>query len=192
VIEGLPAAAVLVDSPRGPLVGWVESADRTALLLAFPLAKSNLPLKLAFPLLVSNALDALFAARRTGDEEEILRTGEPLERRAAPGAILRVAPPGGRPPQEVAAGPDGRAAFRATHAAGLHGVTVDGREGTAAVSLLSRSESDIAPRARIEAGGVAHAARPEAIRANRVLRDPLLLAALGLLLLEWFLWTRRR
>ncbi|NUN52440.1 MAG: hypothetical protein HUU06_06600, partial [Planctomycetaceae bacterium] len=50
----------------------------------------------------------------------------------------------------------------------------------------------LAPRPRFEAGGVAHEAKPEAVRANVLLRDPLLLLGLAILLLEWFLWVGRR
>ena len=39
-----------------------------------------LPLRLAYPLVMANAMDHFFSERRPGDEEEFLRTGAPIER----------------------------------------------------------------------------------------------------------------
>lgn len=190
-LEGVPPAAVLVDSPRGPLLALLETPETRALLVPFDLDRSNFPLRLAFPLVMANALDYFFAARRPGDEEEVLRTGEPIERSLPPGGVLEVAPPRGRG-GEAEAGPAGRAVYRETWSAGVYRLKGPAGAGQAAASLLHRGESDIAPRPRFEAGGVAHEARPEAVRANLLLRDPLLLLGLLILLLEWVLWVKRR
>lgn len=190
-LEGVPPASVLVDSPRGPLAALLETPDQQALLLPFDLDRSNLPLRLAFPLLMSNALDHFFSARRPGDEEEVLRTGSPLERTLPAGAPLEVSPPRGRR-VAVEAGPSGAAIFRETWHAGVYRLKSPAGPGVAAAALLRREESEVAPRPRFEAGGVAHEAKPEAVRANVLLRDPLLLLGLAILLLEWFLWVGRR
>jgi hypothetical protein len=190
-LEGVPAAGVLVDSPKGPLLALVETPERQSLFLPFDLDKSNFPLRLAFPLVMANAMDHFFAARRPGDEEEVLRTGQPLERPVPAGGTLEVSPPRG-PAAKVAAGPEGRATFRETWAAGLYRLRSPAGAGLAAASLLRRTESDIAPQERVEAGGVKHEARPEAVRANILLRDPLLLLALAILLVEWVLWVNKR
>jgi len=191
VLEGVPPDGVLVDSPRGPLLAFAETEDRQALYIPFELDRSNLPLRLAFPLLLPNALDHFFAARRPGDEEEVLRTGQAVERTLAPGESLRVTPPKG-PRATVEAGADGRAVFRDTFRAGLYGLEGPKGPGWAAASLLRRAESAIAPEPRVEAGGVAHEAKPEAVKANVPLRDPLLLLATAILLIEWLLWTKKR
>jgi len=190
-LDGVPAGGVLVDSPQGPLLAFVETPDRQSLFLPFDLDRSNLPLRLAFPLLLPNALDHFFASRRPGDDEDFLRTGRPLERALPPGAKMRVAPPGGRS-VEVEAGPGGTAVFRDTARAGLYAVETPRGPGFAAAALLRRAESDVAPRPRVEAGGVVHEAAPESVRANVPLRDTLLLLAAAILLVEWLLWTRKR
>ena len=190
-LDGVPPASVLVDSPKGPLLALVESPDGPALYLPFTLDKSNFPLRLAFPLVLANTLDYFFSTRRAGDEEELLRTGRPLERTLPAGADFRVTAPG-LPPVTVPAGPDGRAVFRETWQAGLYRLEGPAGAGLAAISLLRREESDIAPRESLAAGGVEHTARPEAVRANVLLRDPLLLLGLALLMLEWYLWGKRR
>ena len=190
-LEGVPPASVLVDSPKGPLLALLEEDGREALYIPFDLDRSNFPLRLAFPLVMANALDHFFAARRPGDEEEFLRTGFPLERTLPVRAVLEVSPPAGKR-TTVEAVPPGIAVFRDTHHAGLYRLKSPAGPGTAAASLLRREESDVAPRPRFEAGGVSHEAKPEAIRANVLLRDPLLLVGLAILLLEWFLWVRRR
>jgi hypothetical protein len=190
-LEGVPPGSVLVDSPKGPLMAFLKTQDQQALYIPFDLDKSNLPLRLAFPLLMANALDQFFSQRRAGDEEELLRTGEPLDRPVPKGGTLEVTPPAG-PAAKVLAGENGHAVFRDTLRAGLYRVKTPAGAGEAAASLLRRGESDIAPRERVETGGVAHEASPEAVRANLLLRDPLLLIAIGILLVEWLLWVRRR
>jgi Ca-activated chloride channel family protein len=190
-LDGVPAAGVLVDSPQGPLAAFVETPDRQSLFLPFDLDKSNLPLRLAFPLLLPNALDHFFASRRPGDDEDYLRTGKPLERALPPNAEMTVTPPGGKPAKSVS-GPGGTAIFRDTVRAGLYQVETPKGPGFAAASLVRRAESDIAPRPRVEAGGVVHEADPESVKANVPLRDTLLLLAAGILLLEWLLWSKRR
>ena len=190
-LDGVPAAGVLVDSPQGPLAAFVETPDRQSLFLPFDLDKSNLPLRLAFPLLLPNAMDHFFSSRRPGDDEDSLRTGKPLERSLPPGAEMTVTPPGGKPAKS-AAGPGGTAVFRDTARAGLYRVETPKGPGFAAASLVRRAESDIAPRPRVEAGGVVHEADPESVKANVPLRDTLLLLAAGILLVEWLLWSKRR
>ena len=96
------------------------------------------------------------------------------------------------PAGKVPAGAGGRAAWRDTCAAGIYRLRTPAGAGVAAASLLRRSESDVAPRERMEAGGVVHAASPEAVLGNVPLRDPLLLLAFAVLLLEWALWVKRR
>jgi hypothetical protein len=41
-LEGVPPGSVLVDSPKGPLLAFLESPDQQALVLTFDLDKSNL------------------------------------------------------------------------------------------------------------------------------------------------------
>jgi Ca-activated chloride channel family protein len=190
-LEGVPPGSVLVDSPKGPLLAFLESPDQQALVLTFDLDKSNLPLRLAFPLLLSNAMDHFFSERRPGDEEEFVRTGSPIERAVPKGGTMEVTPPAG-PTAKVEAGADGRAVHRDTFRAGLYRLRTPAGPSVAAASLLRRGESDIGPRERVETGGIVHEARPEAVRANVLLRDPLLLLALAILLLEWMLWVRRK
>jgi hypothetical protein len=190
-LEGVPPSSVLVDSPGGPLLAWLDTGERQALYIPFDLEKSNFPLRLAFPLVMANALDHFFAQRRAGDEEEVLRTGSPLERRVPVGGVLEVRPPSG-PQAKVVAGPGGRAVYRETWKAGLYRLNSPTGGGVAGASLLRRGESAIAPKEEVEAGGVTLEARPEAVEANILLRDPLILLALLILTLEWLLWVRRR
>jgi len=190
-LEGAPSGSVLVDSPKGPLLVWLASPDQQALVIPFDLDQSNLPLRLAFPLLMANALDHFFAERRPGDEEEFVRTGSPVERAVPRGGTMEVTPPAG-PLAKVEGDEKGRAVFRDTVHAGLYRLKTPGGPSLAAASLLRRAESDIAPKPRVETGGIVHEAKPDAVRANVLLRDPLLLLGLAILLIEWMLWVRRK
>jgi hypothetical protein len=50
----------------------------------------------------------------------------------------------------------------------------------------------VAPREKLVVGGDAKVSDPAGLRRNLLLRDPLLAAVLGLLLLEWAVWCGRR
>src|SRR5262245_53775885 len=94
---------------------------------------------------------------------------------------------------DVAPGAGGRLAFAATFDAGVYRAKVgDTSEQVRAYALLDGAETDVAPRDQLVLGRdkVAGAERPT--QRNVLLRDPLLLAVLGILVLEWALWCSRR
>jgi hypothetical protein len=69
-------ARVIVDSDGAPLLVAGERDGRRIAVLAFDLHLSDLPLQVAFPLLLSNIMN--FLAPDTGAEASQLRPGEPL------------------------------------------------------------------------------------------------------------------
>ncbi len=81
VVPG-PWARIAVDSEGGPLLLAGEQDGRRIVVLAFDLNLSDLPLQVAWPLLLSNIMNYL--APDTGAEAAQLAPGEPLALRVDP------------------------------------------------------------------------------------------------------------
>jgi hypothetical protein len=81
VVPG-PWARIAVDSEGGPLLLAGEQNGRRIVVLAFDLNLSDLPLQVAWPLLLSNIMNYL--APDTGAEAAQLAPGEPLALRVDP------------------------------------------------------------------------------------------------------------
>ena len=108
------------------------------------------------------------------------------------GVPFTVTTPSGADVAAVAA-LDGRLQSRETFDAGLYTVTPEGGDGDPRTfALFDSDEIRLAPQSELTLGGDTVQATPGSIRRNFLLRDPLLLLALGVLLLEWALWCGRR
>jgi len=190
LLRGHERSEVLVDTTGGPLILLTPVPGREVLVIAFDPAASNLPLKLAWPLLLANSLDHLLAEVRLDHEAPVFPTGSVI--RAEDGVPFTVTTPAG---DEIEAQPalDGRPQCRETFQAGLYEVTPkDGEPDLRSFALLDSDEIRIGPKDELVLGEDTVQASPGSIRRNYLLRDPLLLLALGILLLEWALWCGRR
>jgi hypothetical protein len=184
-------AQVLAESVTGdPLLCTFDRPEGKMLVLTVDLDKSDLPLQTAFPILVSNAL-AWFTASQ----------GELRESLAA-GAVTEVElPASGRGQGEwLLHSPDGRSrplprgATTATigplDRCGIWTVSAPDRAGEEvelACNLSSAQESDIRPASGLET----KAARAGLALGGHPIWFRLIAAALGLAILEWFLYQRR-
>ncbi len=185
------------------------AGQRKFVVLAFDIRKSLLPMNIAFPILVVNALnwfwqdpDGLLAPNRAGVP---LSLNLPLE-----GDAIQVTGPAGAVPG--ARKVDGRVLFQAPRL-GIYDVSVatptaKDRVFPVAVNLMSADESRISPRLDPVVAGVAGVAGPAGKVAPDVWTAPppppppedpwlanlwraLLIGALGVVLLEQFTWHRR-
>jgi VWA domain-containing protein/aerotolerance regulator-like protein len=189
-LSGFERSRVLIDSTGGPLALLTPVPGREVVVLAFAPAKSNFPLKLSWPLFLANTLDFLLGKTERAGEEPVARTGEAML--LGSGESARVTTPSGDA-ADVAPGASGRLAFAATFDAGVYRAKVgDAPEQLRAYALLDGAESDVAPRDQLVLGGDKVAGTDRPTQRNVLLRDPLLLAALGILILEWALWCSRR
>jgi hypothetical protein len=192
-LGGTERSRVLLESTGGPLALLTPVGGREVVVVAFAPDRSNLPLKLAWPLFLANTLDFLLAGVQREGEEPVLPCGRPLrltEHEGSGGAAVRL--PSG---DTVTVEPDaaGRLVFAGGDQTGVYEVTgADGRTSLHAFALLSSDEVDVAPRDELVVGGEAVAADPSSLGRRLLLRDALLLAALGLLVLEWSVWCARR
>lgn len=190
-LGGVERSLPLVETTGGPIVLLTPVPGREVLVVAFDPNRSNLPLKLAWPLFLANSLDYLLAGVAREGEEALLKTGAllPLDPAGAPHVVET--PAGDK--LDVPLDATGKPVFRAAHRSGVH-VARDaaGRETLHAFALLDAAEVHVAPRDKLVLGGEARASDPSGLRRNLLLRDPLLLAVLGVLLLEWAVWSGRR
>jgi len=194
----------IVTTPRGdPLVGVGEDAGRRMAFIAFDLGESDLPLQVAFPLLLSNLVDYLVSAEE-GILPSSMRLGQSLPVRvddrlervrvtttAADGVGSEVELPvvGGRLMLPGAAATGFRTVVAISEDASLDGAEL----GRTAVNLFSADESDVAPgdpQRIVDMGRVpADDGRP-AQPARAEWWWPLVVGALVLLAVEWLLFHR--
>ncbi|MFQ5854677.1 MAG: VWA domain-containing protein [Anaerolineae bacterium] len=178
-----------------PLLFAGDVAGRRVAVLAFDLRNSDLVLRPAFPLLMSNLIDFLVPGAR-GLVPAQIRAGEPVVLTVPPEvADITLTYPDGR---LITLTPErGRLTFADTNDLGVYQIALRSQdeivEQTAfAVNLFSPEESAITPRATLPiAGAVAsQAGATTQAQGRRELWRPLALVALTLLLIEWLIYQR--
>ncbi|KAA3605152.1 MAG: VWA domain-containing protein [Planctomycetota bacterium] len=186
-----PRAQALVESYDGPLLAAFEEDMRKILYLAFDPTARFFPFRLAFPILLRNAI-AWFEA-----EEDLM-----LEASHAPGASIR--PLGkvraqevmvryfrdGQAQEELLPVRDGQFVFSQTETPGAYLFQIDGRDHATSVNLFHTRESDLRP----PTGQEQQESDFRFLQAGFFHREPwIYFAAFALLLwvLEWLLFHRR-
>ena len=187
-------ARVVVDGDGGPLLLAGEKDGRRIVVLAFDLHYSDIPLQVAFPLLLSNIVDYL--APGSGAEAAQLAPGQPLALQIDQSiTAVRVTRPDGQVvPVEVRSG---QAIYADTDALGVY--TVEQLQGEKlaarqryAVNLLNPDESKVGPQAELkipQTSGLQQATTEERVGRQEFWRW---LAALALIVLvaEWLVYQR--
>jgi hypothetical protein len=185
-----------------PIVAAKRDGHRKILAFGFSLPSTgregatDLPMRVAFPMLLVNALD-WFA----GDQAELLTTYATGVRQRVPldGVVGATDADVKGPDGSITHTPiiDGLATFYANRVGvyDLTARTVDGKPMASiqlAANLASPTESDIAPSAELKLGGKALAA-PEAfaITHSQKLWLYIILLAAGLIVVEWITYHRR-
>ena len=185
----LPGWAPLVESDRGALLSEGTHGGVRGLVLHFAPTASDLPLRVAYPLLLLNATGWLTGEEARGTSRT-LAAGQPLVREGwgADGELVTLRQPDGT--ERTAPIREGLARFGALEQVGVHVLSgPSGRRERLAVNLVSERESDLAV-VPITSDEVADGPRAVATGRLPLVRPALLL--LGLLLLgEWWLYQRR-
>jgi Mg-chelatase subunit ChlD len=190
-VRPMGGSRALVESNLTPLISAVDERGIKAVLIGFDLARTDFPLRVAFPLFVSNSLRWLYPSRLE-DAGLQLRTGQPLTLSLPPGARqATLTDPTGQA-HTLNADEDGRVAFMDTARAGLYRLRAGAWQQGFALNLLRDDESNLAPRFRPEDRA---AGTPPDQRAQFPSRQPLwqlfAAAALVLLLVEALLYHRQ-
>lgn len=190
-VRARAGARTLVSGSEGPLIVASERGARRALYVAFKSLDSDWPLRVSFPIFVGNAVRWLTGEGRAAGE------GGGMNVRA--GQVFTVAAPGGAATLTLR-GPDGlKAALDAgtglvtvREAVRVGDYTLTGPKASTDIlaNLLDEEESDVVPRATLDLAGKSVAATGDVI----VLADtwrPLLLLALLVLSIEWWVFVKR-
>ena len=181
----------VVEGDQGPLVLAGERHGGRVLYLTFDPLQSDLPLRVAFPVMLLNAASWMTQARGTADVGGLVATGSAY-----------TLPVAGEAPEVVVTLPSGRRVrgmvtggvlrFSGIDEVGVYRVeTPDGRVSFAA-NLASRRESRIAPMRDLGLGQETAVKAASAAAGRREIWRELALAGVALLVIEWFLWNRRR
>jgi len=188
-----PWAETLVEGEGGPLLLAGERNGRRIAILPFSLNDSDLPLQIAFPILMANITDWLNPGR-VFDTPTGLQPGDPVT--IVPGAsstaVLIAKPDGTTWTADVGEEP---IFFTETGQLGLYQVTLrddngDRPAGSFAVNLFNPAESRIAPQESVQVGQVSVDTAVEENIGQRELWPWLAAAALLILLAEWWVHFR--
>ncbi len=181
---------VLVEAEGGPLVLAGTLNGRRMAVFTFRLQDSDLPLQLAFPILMANLLDYL-APGQAFRAPDGLRPGEALTLKPAGGdRVLAVVAPNGT--QYQAAANEQDVLFTATDQLGVYQVVSNQNFlGAFVVNLFSPQEANIRPAENIRVGAAQVGSAPPAALGQMELWPWLAALALAVLGGEWWLYHRR-
>jgi Ca-activated chloride channel homolog len=180
----------LIESDQGPLLSSGVVGGHRGVVMHFRPLDSDLPLRVAYPLMMLNA-SAWLTGEGSRSERRTLAAGEPLVREGwgEDGAEVVLKKPDGS--DQRAPIRDGVARFGALDQVGVYKLLgPGGRQERLAVNLSSDAESDLAVvphRAVDEAGEVLLASAP----GRTPLTRPFLLLVALVLLMEWWLYQRK-
>src|SRR5262249_26021950 len=143
-IRPLAAGRPLVEAVGGPLIYALEEPDRKALFVGFDLFKTDFPLRVAFPLILSHGLRWLQPAGP--DQASVqLTTGQPILLPVEHGVTsVTVTTPAGRSVKAPVT--RGVVSFTETDEVGIYTLSTAKGDMKIAVNLADADESDITPR----------------------------------------------
>lgn len=197
-------ARTLVTSDQGPEVVEIATDRARAIVAGFDPADSNWPFNVSFVVFLASAVQYLGADATDGvGLGRIVQPGDHVSERLPPDAAdVRLRGPG--TDASLSPAPDGRVVFGPIRTAGLYQLAWRGQAGATdaqsdgravrpfAANLLSPAESDVPALRDLALGSrVVQSAGEGPVRVTRRLWPWLLLAALGIILFEWFIYNRK-
>lgn len=183
------AIDAVIEAQQTDLMLTYQHEGLRAILLGFDITRSNLPLKIAFPVMMSNIITWLNPHKLSSSVLQI-RAGEPYSIHLSPFTeTFSLRPPGERwQKQSVTENP---VIFRDTTKVGVYMVAEDKQTRYFTVNLVNEAESDITPAIRDLASAFPEEpAAQEHIATQQPLWMAFLLAVLGVTMLEWYVWLK--
>lgn len=173
-----------------PMIITRETANRRLMALAFDIRNSDFPLRIAFPVLLLNAIE--WFTRDSASLTEAFKTGESwfISADGISSQSVAVTTPSGR--ETNAQVHDGRVVYYGAEA-GFYSLKADDRQWSIAGNLANLEESKVAPSGRLKEINPQFA-EPFENRGDQLVFDPwlaLVLVALALFVFEWVTWNRR-
>ncbi len=188
-LQPVADAKVLAWAGQQPLIVAQDDIGLRSLAFGFSFLDSDLPLRVGFPVLLSNTIEWLAEVRKGGGQVT-LRPGAVLRFRAPVDArqALITTPDGQERAVPIV---DGQAALTTTERVGIYRLHAGDRQWRVAVDMRSAEESDLAPSDELKLGARTLHGMTEPPIVERHLWPYLVLFALLLLLAEWHLYHRR-
>lgn len=183
------AAQALAVGPTGPVIALVEDEGVRHVMTSFELFASNWPLQVSFPVFVQNAITWL----GLGGQTEAGLSFAPGQVAVIPTPKLEQAMRYAGPVALASDGRRGRAVLPVFRRAGVYRAEspVDAPWDRLCVNLTHEVESDLRPAAQLEVGVAAVAPQGESASVRREVWTWFVWAALAVLMVEWFVYTRR-
>jgi hypothetical protein len=183
--------AIVGDTDVGavPLLFVGERNGGRVAALAFDLRRSDLPLQVAFPLLLAN-LTGWLVPGIGGDVPSQVAPGAAVSLALPPDveAVTMTRPDGSTARLAVA---QGQALVADTEQLGVYQLSWDDNQAQFAVNLFSPQESDVRPAETLPVSGMAEGQEIDAVQqARREWWRPLAYVALVLLFVEWLYYQR--
>jgi len=189
-VRPLTAAKILVEGIGGPLLLLLEEPQRKIFFVAFDLFQTDLPLRVAFPLLLSNALRWLSPVGLEGTYYQA-KSGTPLLLPVEHGVdTVTIVDPDGHERQVKVA--RGQVSVPSTEQVGLYRLALPRGSQPFAVNLVDAGESQTAPRPLPEPASDSGPGKEEVFLTQMELWGYFLAAALLCLVLEGILYWRRQ
>lgn len=191
VTDGAGLASI-VDGDSGPLVLAGVRHGARVVQLAFDPARSDLPLRVAWPVWLLDTVGWLTEDLATAGDALVVQTGAPLLRSADPSVTTaRVSSPAGTTDLAVS---QGLVRLAEVDRVGVWEVAAGDARWRFGANLSSEAESRIRPRGSLglERTDGTTIAEARVGAGRRELWRPLLLVVLGLLAAEWLFWNYRR
>jgi hypothetical protein len=173
----------IVGTANDGLIWAGDDGGRRVVMIGFDLSKTDLPLKVEFPLLLANSISWL-VGQDAGASERVVRAGQPITLRGTESIELTL-PDGG---SEEVRTEDGTATFADTLLVGIYSVK---DAPPFAVTLLSEAESDTTPRDSISAREGEVSGQAETFQSEREAWRWIALAALLVMAIEWWVYHKR-
>jgi len=182
--EVAPWLKPVVSAGNDPLIWAGDDRRRRVVMIGFDLARSDLPLKVEFPILLANSLSWL-AGRDSPSADRSIRAGQPATIQTSATSANITTPSGDS--REVAAR-DGSVVFADTLRVGTYLVK---DAAPFAASLLSEAESNTTPRDSIRTRAGEVSGQAETFHSEREAWRWIALAALAVLMIEWWAYHKR-
>lgn len=196
-------AISLAQSDQGPAILELSTAEVRAVVVPWDVAASNWPFDVSFVVFVASSINYLGEDSSLTSAMRLVQPGSVLsDRIPAEAQDAKVKLPSGET-QTLTPAADGRIVFGPiaqtgmyevswTGAAGSTDMTVDSRRVRGyAANLLDSAESNLAATDRVELANKVVGAANSGGMADKKLWPWLLLAALVIVMLEWFIYNRK-
>jgi Ca-activated chloride channel family protein len=187
-----PWAASILEAPQAPLIVAGELGRQRIVWVGFDPLESNWPLRVSFPIFIANVADWLNPASAR-NAQLLVKAGDPF-RLTLPAPIKKaeIQLPDGKTRALELDPQSTELVFGDTAREGVYRLRADTtNEATFCVNLLDANESNIQPRAELSLGQYTKITASTAKPANTELWRTLAIAALAVLLFEWW-WYHRR